>query len=268
MKSESINPMISKAAVFVTVIMSCIFLLMTEHVFAEENLYEYDNYRYRVSGNEVTIVDYGYNLSDEELMKIDFSGTIVIPSTIDGMKVVAVEKGAFEPTIGYSYTCKDVRVSDYMTNVDLNSFNALGSLRKITLGRYTKRFLSYGKYRGTILELSKIAVPKGAKYLKVSRNGGLYSKDGKVLYAVPQKKKGSFSVASETKTIYRYAFCLSSLRTIRFPKSIRKIYSSAFKGYDVNCRKTLKVPSSKVKKYKNALKASGTGLYRTKIIKY
>ena len=268
MKSESIKSKISVVAAGFAVIMACMFLMFTDDIFAEEELFKYDNYRYRVSGNEVTIVDYGYDLSDEELSKIDFSGTIVIPNTIDGMKVVAVEKGAFEPTIGYSYTCKSIRVSDYMTNVDLNSFNALGSLKKITLGKYTKRFLSYGKYRGTIIELSKIAVPKGAEYLKVSGNGAIYSKDGKVLYAVPQKKKGSFAVSAKTKTIYKYAFCLSSLKTIRFPKGVKKIYSSAFKGYDVNSRKTLKVPSSKVKKYKKALKASGTGLYRTKIIKY
>lgn len=178
--------------------------------------YKYGDFTYTVTNNEVTITDY----SNEE------AKSIVIPSMIDGKKVVAVEKSAFF----YAYKVTSLTCSDYMENVTLESFWGMYRLKTLTLGKYTKTFSAKGEaYHLDTFPIEEIKLPKDAAYLKLI-DGVLFSKNGKTLYYRPTKMDGtSYTVPKGTTTIVPYAFyCNFGLEKVVLPSSVKKIGSAAF----------------------------------------
>ena len=182
------------------------------------------DYEYTVKDNKVTITKYNGYEWDKTIEEL------IIPNKINGMKVVGVKKGAFNDIFG-AMIIKNVVCSDYMTKVNMKSFAPL-FVDGITLGKYTKSFVQAADYRGEITELKKIKLPKKAKYLKMKK-GGVYSKNGKTLFAVPALKKGTFKIAKGTKKISDYAFYCSRLDKVVVPKSVKKISKTAFKGFGI-----------------------------------
>ena len=230
----------------------CSLFALTKAAYAGEEILTYEHFRYTVNNNEITIVDYGYDLwenGEENTLE-----TIVIPSHINNMKVTKVSDHIFAPICANGgYRVKNLICSDYMHNVSMSDYEAFTAqtLDSITLGKYTKTFDNYNMdSEGNTIKLVKISVPSNAKYLKVARNGALYSNDGSILYAVPNEKKGKFVVSSKTKTIYKHAFYESALDTVKLPKGINKLYRSSFKWYGVMGKGVLKVPQKKYKWYR------------------
>ena len=238
----------TKSIQFIVLSVMMLMLLATTVVNAGEVL-EHGKFRYRVIDNKVEICGY------EELSKPEVLKTLIIPSKIDGKKVVRVKKAA----INYNNVVPDnIVCSDYMSTVDLMSFGESAPGWKglaITLGKYTKRFLNYNVYEENTTETRKFKVPKDAKYLKVTKNGGLYSKDGKILYAVPTKKKGKFTISKRTNHIYKHVFWGSCLTWIKIPKGIDTIGKRAFNMGGFNGQMTtLLVPFNEEKRYKKMFK--------------
>lgn len=237
-----------------TIIMVLLLLtIATNNCFADEELRTYGHFRYVVNNNEITIKDYGYdylsNPYEDELL------TIRIPSVIDGIHVTRVSKEIFFPLNqeGVAYKIKNIICSDYMSNVCLDDFESLATLTldSITLGKYTKTVDNYNMdQEGNNLMIKKIIVPKDAVYIKGAKNGAVYSKNGEILYAVPNMKKGRLTVSSKTRTIYKHAFYDSSLDTVKLPESIIKLYRSSFKYYAVFGKGVVKVPKKKKKWYR------------------
>ncbi len=187
---------------------------------AENENYKYGDFTYKVENDEITITDY----SNEQ------AKDIVIPNTIEGKRVVAVEKNAFF----LAYSATSLTCSDYMKNVSMESFVGMYNLKTITLGKYTKKFSAKGDayncgVSGDPFHITKIILPTGAKYLKLI-DGVLYSKDGKTLYYRPNGiKDTSYTVASGTTTIAPYAFYFNrNLKKVVLSKSVKKIGSGAF----------------------------------------
>ena len=243
----------TKSIQFIVLSVMMLMLLATTVVNAGEVL-EHGKFRYRVIDNKVEICGY------EELSKPEVLKTLIIPSKIDGKKVVRVKKAA----INYNNVVPDnIVCSDYMSTVDLMSFGESAPGWKglaITLGKYTKRFINYGAYEENLTETRKFKVPKDAKYLKVTKNGGLYSKDGKILYAVPTKKTGKFTISKRTKHIYKYALYGSYLKKLIIPKGIKKIGKGGINilGGENGKKSIVLVPHNEIKKYKKIYKKDFT----------
>ena len=72
-------------------------------------------------------------------------------------------------------------------------------------------------------------------------DGALYSKDGKILYAVPDPERTHFTVAEGTEEIAEKAFFyLSALRDVELPNSLLTIGDRAFQG--CGALKTIRLP--------------------------
>ena len=224
------------AAVAITVMM----ILTSVRVMAGEE-YSSGNFVYEVKDNKVVICGYEPTGIYPDRLK-----TLVIPSWIDGKKVIGVKRGAISDA---DVIMDNVVCSDHMATVDVTSFNVKRwKGLSITFGKYTKRYINNVLNEYRFLETRSFKVPKGAKYLKVAKDKGLYSKDGKTLFAVPSCMSGKFIVPKKTKRIYQYAFCNSYLKMIKLPKGIKSIGYSALFSEHIE-KLTVKVPRKELKRY-------------------
>ena len=253
----------------------CCFVCENAVAYTEGDIHKYENFRYIIKDGKVKIIEADY--TDEMAKK--YNKTVIIPNRINGMKVVDVRKGAFSNGyVGLEADVSTIKCSDYMSYVHMDSFNDLRDTiwgaKKIELGKYTKRFdAEYWNNDENLLCLKKIEVPEKAKYLKVTKNGALYSKDGKKLYAVPSKKKGSFKISSKTKTICSNAFFCSHLDMVKIPKSVTKISKRAFAYFDTGSEeegkyKVIKMPRNRMKKFKKIIAPVTHNLNYIKVIGY
>ena len=253
-------------------LLAALVMVNGSFIFAEGNTDEIFSYvengisfSYTVKDNKITIHYIIMNSADSLT-----DGTLVIPSKIDDMKVVAVNKNAaFWIDDNVIYKIRKIICSNYMTTVDMMSFYPIESLQEIVLGKYTKRFITILRdYEKDNYILFNITVPKDAKYLKTVK-GALYSKDGTILFRTPKVSvKGdkydnwkSFRVSSKVRRIYKYTFLYNAQKVIRLGGNIRKIDKGAFKN---SGGLLFKVPKNKVKKYKKLIKKAGGTLGKTK----
>jgi len=260
---------IKKIAALILCIVLCLPCIAVNADETEETVYQYGYFYYTVKDNKITIVNYtSGNWRNPHTAFTE----LVIPSKIDGMKVVDVKPGAFWDLImSNDKTVTSIVCSDYMTKVNMNMFNEIGyDIKKITLGKHTKKFNQYGKYyRHGQFKLEEVVVPEGNKYLKVV-NGAVYSKDGTILWAFPAgRDQASFRVSSNTATIAKYAFTGQTggyVKTVTLPAGITTVQKNAFYGsftgrsmvneYRYGLQK-IKVPSSKLQDYKALIQNSG-----------
>ena len=77
-------------------------------------------------------------------------------------------------------------------------------------------------------------------------DGALYSKDGKALYSVPNRKRTSFNIPEGVEIIAEMAFIdMYKLNEITLPSTLRIIGDRAFQGCDTI--KTMRLPAGLVK---------------------
>ena len=76
-------------------------------------------------------------------------------------------------------------------------------------------------------------------------DGALCSKDGKILYSVPDYSRSSFSVPEGVEVIAEQAFAfLPNLRTIKLPSTLKEIKTRAFQGEGKACSlKQIQIPA-------------------------
>lgn len=85
--------------------------------------------------------------------------------------------------------------------------------------------LPYAEY--AFKNTSKIEAEDGNKYYS-SKDGILYSKDGKILIKCPEKKTGDIIVPEGVEYIQQEAFIASEITSVKFPSSLRKVGANAF----------------------------------------
>ncbi len=186
--------------------------------------------------------------------------TLVIPSTYEsGAKVIGIYPGlggTFFTSVNKVSTVENLVCSDYEAKVYMSGYVNFKSLKKVTLGKYTKSFrgLLQNKKGQYFAKKYRIVVPSDAEYLKTV-DGALYSKNGKVLYAARYSNNWTkMTISKNTETIVKYAFQGLSNKIVKIKGNVTTIQKGAFK-FAKNI--TIKVPKARVAKYRKLIKKSG-----------
>ena len=115
-----------------------------------------------------------------------------------------------------------------------------GNLHEILFPKTLKK-VQGGLFNYSPLIKSYNVVPDNPYFCVI--NEALYSKDGKILYAVPNPKRSSFIVAEETEEIAERAFySLPELRSVILPNSLHIIGDRAFQ--DCSQLENLRLPAN------------------------
>lgn len=149
----------------------------------------------------------------------DQGDTLIVPSSVNGLKVVSVLDCAF-----VNRKIKKMVVSEGIRS--LTSLRYLPELEEVELPSSFETFTCVGNpFRGSH-KLTKVLVADGnLEYLY--SDGALYSADGKTLrYVMPTVIE--FSIPTSVRAIGQYAFEGSHIRSIFIPKTVATIYGSAF----------------------------------------
>ena len=221
----------------------------------------YENFKYRVSEldkSEVIITGY---IGNEE--------NVVIPSEINGMKVIEIGDNAF-------YECSDltsVDIPEGVTSIGWCAFEGCSNLTSVYIpqtviyigrGAFAEcsnlknidipkevEAIDYAAFEGCS-NLTSIDIPEKVTYIgelvfhecgklteiNVSESnpeyksidGSLFSKDGKTLIVVPGGKSSCIIPKGVTKiVIYAFSGC-SNLKDINIPEGVIYIEGSAFEG--------------------------------------
>ena len=129
---------------------------------------------------------------------------VIIPSEIGGVPVTAIGEGAFM----YSPTLKKITIPKSVTNIHTSAFVGCVNLTEISVFADNKNF--------------------------TSKDGVLYSRDGKQLICCPAGKVGEFKIPDGVTAVLVDSFkmCIG-IQKITIPKSINEIPAEAF----LNCEK-------------------------------
>ena len=176
----------------------------------------------------------------------EYSGSITIPETINGFRVVTVAFNAF-------YGCKinTVIIGNNVTYIDQNAFLSCQRLKSVTFPNNNGFRLKYWSFQGCP-SLETITLPRnltsmdGSPFLDCpslyyigveednpnykSIDGVVYSKDSKVIWAYPCGRPSTeYEIIDGTQVIGRAAFMSASkLERIHIPNSVTRIDDSAF----------------------------------------
>lgn len=117
-----------------------------------------------------------------------------------------------------------------------------GQLREVTFPKTLKKVpggvFNYSPY------IEEYQLDSENPYFSVI-DGALYSKDGKVLYAVPNRNRTSFNIPEGVEVIAEMAFIhMSELNQIKLPSTLRIIGDRAFQG--CNKVETIRLPAGLV----------------------
>ena len=211
-----------------------------------------------VSADNVTSQDglYSYTLDENGNATItkalkDMSGEVIIPSVLDGHKVVEIGPSAFELKDGIT----SIRIPSSVKLVEQNAFNYMSDLASVYFEDGTEqigrrvfkdcRSLSFIRLPNTlkIIEHSAFAYCKGLTSITIPKS---VEKISAVLYDsdfVKQEVGGAFESSgitnitfesgSNLKTIGELAFSYSKLTRITIPASVEEIKESAFRKSDI-----------------------------------
>ena len=127
------------------------------------------------------------------------------------------------------YNCtalREVKLPNAVRTIGSFAFAGCTSLKKITLPTGAN---SIGSGVFACCEnLEEIALGANGSY--AIKDGALYTKNGKTLLAVPAKKRGSFEVGKNVKTIASDCFSCSRLSEVILPEGLETIENYAFYG--------------------------------------
>ncbi len=198
---------------------------------------------YTVSNGKATVGSY-----NNTAVPTDTSGAIVIPSKLGGYPVTSIGEFAFSHCGGLT----SVTIPSSVTNIGWRAFICCSNLTSMTIPASVK---SLGE--GVFIEctsLKAVTVETGNPAY-VSKNGVVFTKDGKTLLRYPGGKTGSYSIPSGVKNIGKCAlracpgltsvtipnsvtnigygaFVASGLKNVTIPNSVKSIEEFAFMGCD------------------------------------
>ncbi len=159
-----------------------------------------------------------------ELRRDTFRGCTELVSATLGESVKNVGNSAFE---GCS-SLKSIELGGNIEKIGAMAFYNCTSLAKAELGANVKE-IGNGAFSGCT-SLATVSVSEDNKGFS-SKNGCLYSRDGKTLILCPQGAKGYVSVAESTEEISDYAFAgCDNVTGIKIPDSVNYIGNGAMLG--------------------------------------
>lgn len=181
----------------------------------------------------------GYKLVSYE----DVKEQGLIQHVIIGDGVSSIDRNAMPNWI----SCKSVTVGNGITalpeklfcpDAEGLFFQACGALETISLGKSVRTIGDYAFYR--CKSLKNIIVDPENPYLKIERKG-LYSKDGKTLYAYPVAAEGEPVIADGTQKISPVVFAFSHVTNMEIPASVEALSGGLFE----ECEKLEKLTFAK-----------------------
>lgn len=117
-------------------------------------------------------------------------------------------------------------VPDGVKSIGSDAFSAMPRLRSVELGRDVAAADLEGAFSGDGALKSISAAPDASEVS--SRDGVLFSKDGKRLIAYPGGVAGTYAVPEGTRDIARSAFARCALSSVKFPESVVQVGDGAF----------------------------------------
>ena len=219
--------------------------------------------------SKIESIDLPHGLSAIEFWAFDGSSirSIEIPDTVTEigectfqfcreLEYVKLSKGITQIPECVFISCRKLKELDIPSNVKSIEYSSLvwcGGLEKLHLHDGLEEIVSGGPKLIRGGQLREVTFPKTLKkvpggvfnyspyieeYQLDSENpyfsvidGALYSKDGKVLYAVPNRKRTSFNIPEGVEVIAEMAFIdMYELNQIKLPSTLRIIGERAFQG--------------------------------------
>ena len=167
---------------------------------ATEQEYTNGYYTYTLDGNNATIVDCDPSLS----------GDVVIPSELDGHKVIAIGNRTVEttediPESFYIHNPEEViEITEYFSS-KMNAFAKCTEITSIKVPESIER-IELGTFRGCI-KLARIDVDSNNLNYTSDENGVLFSKDKKTLISYPPASPiTAYSIPESVTEIEPFAF--------------------------------------------------------------
>lgn len=190
---------------------------------ADEDVKVYGNFAYvQESDGNLTIAAY-----NSEALTAD----VVVPATINGLKVTKIGTFAFSEC---DYI-QSVTISNNISVIEVGAFDGCSSLKKVTLPATLKEVQASAF--GSCESLSEFKVSSSNPYFS-SADGVLYNKNKTEIISCGGSKKGVFTVPSTVKSIASYAFdSCSGITSVTIPKSVTYIGQGAF----YNCSKMTRI---------------------------
>lgn len=188
------------------------------------------NIHYSDDAEETNILDYlTYEIIDEEVTITDcdtsISGDVVIPDTIEGYPVTAIDFMAFD---GCEYITTVV-IPEGVKDVDTYAYRGCAKLTSIFIPASVSN-IGYDVFVDCN-SLIEIRVHEDNEYYYSDNNGVLYYGNSRLLKYPPKSDITNYVVPEGITTIERYAFenCIS-LVSIKLPESLNSIGFLAFYG--------------------------------------
>lgn len=222
----------------------------------------------------------------KKIKKMTFDSCCSLKQVNIPLKTKTIGKSAFN----HCCALKEISIPQTLKTIDEMAFNGCTCLEKINLiGKSTLQSIGFAAFSecsikqftipASVVKIDSAAI-SGAKKIKVdkknkkykSKNGVVFSKNGKTLVCYPANKKGStYAIPKGVKTIGSYAFsdtsgwvsnkylkkvimpdsvttikeeafcCVKNLRTVRFSKKLKKVENSAFSHCSLT---SLELPNS------------------------
>lgn len=167
---------------------------------ATEQEYTNGYYTYTLDGNNATIVDCDPSLS----------GDVIIPSELDGHKVIAIGNRTVEttediPESFYIHNPEEViEITEYFSS-KMNAFAKCTEITSIKVPESIER-IELGTFRGCI-KLARIDVDSNNLNYSSDENGVLFSKDKKTLISYPPASPiTAYSIPESVTEIEPFAF--------------------------------------------------------------
>ena len=153
-------------------------------------------FAYYVSNNKAYLTQYA---------SFDKPSSVTIPNTLDGYPVAGITRSIFYQMVGLEEV----------------------AIKKIVVPASVEELDDQAFYTGTTT-LEKVEIsPDNQSF--ANENGAVYSKDKKVLYYVPSKKSGNFTVNADTERINAYAFSFcQNIAKVSVGEKLKSVGYAAF----------------------------------------
>ena len=216
-----------------------------------------DSKAYYKEGDKLTDDGFYYReLSDGTIAITDYeftSANPVIPDTIDGKPVTAIDQNSFIPPTEEQEKIKSITLPDTLTRISNTAFSSNAALTYVYIPDSVE-IIGYGAFQ-CCSSLRKVHLPKnlnsfGYSVFSSSDNltemelsdecqtykvvgDALYSKDEKTLIYVVEGLKGSFDVPENVTSIRKRAFSGINLTGVNISKNVEEMTGDAFFGSEV-----------------------------------
>lgn len=192
-----------------------------------------------------------FEVLENEAKLIKYEGDskeVSVPDQADGYPVTSIGTDAFPK---YGGGPEKISLPDTVKNIEKSAFSSCENLKTLDLGEGVENIkynaIAYcselrelfipasvkNMEEGAIIScdnLDKISVDEHSSYYKVE-NRALLSKDGKILYAVPEHLSGVYKISDTVEIIGKNTFnnC-EDLTEVVFPDHLKKIHENTFQN--------------------------------------